>query len=253
MAIGGVVVMSIVTGIVIFLLAPSGEPASQTAAGSSPPAVPTAPNPSVSVPTPSSAETPDAAATADFTFDGTRPGYQTSFYALGWVKNTSPFPIRKPAVTAVLQDADGKEVGTHRGYAEADVLEPGQRAPISLLVKDPATHESMDFEVAPKKATYVPEVVDGLQLEPTDAARASFGDRWVLSGKVHHKGDKPAKFVRILALGFDGNDKLLGVFFTFADAEVLQPGASTRFRISSASFAEKPSRFEYSVSGRVAK
>ena len=47
---------------------------------------------------------PEPTATANFEFHQLQSGYQTSFYALGFVTNTSPFVIDKPKVIAVLLD-----------------------------------------------------------------------------------------------------------------------------------------------------
>jgi hypothetical protein len=53
--------------------------------------------------------------------------------------------------------------------------------------------------------------------------------------------------VNIRALAFDANGKLLGVDFTYADAEVLQPNATARWDMMMQGFGEKPARWEFSV------
>ncbi|MFO7564492.1 MAG: hypothetical protein R6X02_17740 [Enhygromyxa sp.] len=192
-------------------------------------------------------------ATATFEFHHNQPGYQSSYYALGYVTNTSPFAIDKPEVIAVLRDDQGQEVETHNGYAEDGVLQPGQRSPIKILVKDPKPHASADFEVVARQARYIPEQVDGLRLEAGEPKRASFGDSLEFEGKVFNEGSTPAKFVRVQIQGLDEHGKLVGVHFTFAKAELLAPGQSARWSLRSASFAERPAKFVYSVQARPAK
>ncbi len=261
--VGVVVLLSSV--VVYLLLVRDQEPASPPSASApatrtevaTPPAVPSTTakkNPSVVVDAPpADPETPPVPATATFEFHRNKPGYKTSYYALGYVTNTSPFPIAKPEVVAVLLDEQGNEVGTHNGFAEADLLQPGERAPISLLINDPKPHASVTFEVVPRRATWAPELVEGLRLEVAEPQKAAFGDRLEFSGKVFNEGNTPAQFVRIQILGFDANDKLVGVASTYAKAERLGPGESARWSSPPVDFAEHPARFEYGVSGRVAK
>jgi hypothetical protein len=249
------VVVLMGAGAAFFLgLSGSDDSESSAVASASPPSVslPALAAPvAVQVPAPEPVA-PESPATATFVFDGTRPGYQSSFYALGWVTNTSQFVIDRPAINAVLLDAAGTEVGVHKGFAESDALGPGERAPVSILIKDPGPHESLQFEVVPRRATYVAERVEGLRLEPSAPKRASFGSGWDIAGKVVHDGQVGAKFVKILILGLDEDDKLLGVHFTYADAETLQPGQSARWSSPSVMLGSKPAKFEYVVSAMVA-
>ena len=195
---------------------------------------------------------PVVPATAEFELHGTRASVKDTFYVLGFVTNTSPFTIGKPKLTVALLDDVGNEVGTANGFAEADVLEPGERAPASVIVKDPPAHVSFAVEVSPRRANWIPPEVSGLELESNEAQRGSFGSSFEISGRVHHRGTQPAKFVRVQVLGFDANDKLMGVYFTYADAERLEPGSSARFASRSMFFDGEPARFELQVRGRTA-
>ncbi len=219
-------------------------------AGSSPPTV-AGSNPAATVVVSQGAPEAEVPAQARFEFHHTRPSAGSSFYAIGWVINDSPFTIDMPKITAVLMDPAGKEVGTAFGFA-VDLVGPGERVPASILVSDPPAHAKVNYELVPRKASYVPPVVEGLRLEPGDVVRDEFGFGYRVSGKVHHEGREPAKFVQIRVLAKDAEGKLLGIDESFADAEVLAPGASARFTVRMLRYAAAPVSFDFAVSGRTA-
>lgn len=193
-----------------------------------------------------------APATASFEFQHRQSGYQSSFYALGFVTNTSPYTIEKPKITAVLLDGAGAELGTANGFGERDVLAPEERSPVKILIKDPPDHASMRFEVVAREARYAPKLIEGLRVEAREPKQARFGDdRWELEGKAFNDGDAGAKFVKVEIQALDASGRLVGLGSSFADAEVLAPGAEARWSTSMA-VAEAPDHFSFSVSGRAA-
>ena len=192
---------------------------------------------------------PDVEATANFEAHNRRRS-GGALWIYGYVTNTSPFPLGKVKVTAVLHDAEGGEVAQDSGFSEWDILQPNERSPITLLVSDPPAHESITFETHADKPFYLPGQVEGLELEVSDPRKDSFLG-YKATGKVHNRGETPARFVRIDGLGFDEDDKLLGMAFSYADAELLQPGKSARFELSF--FDNQPyKRFEFFVHGQPA-
>lgn len=202
---------------------------------------------------PASAADPGAAepaASATFEAQSRASGYQSSFYVLGFVKNTSPFTIEKPKVTVVLRDANGKELATRDGYAEGEVLLPQASAPVKVLVSDPPKYGRMTFEVVARKASYLPEASSGLRLEILEAPHSTGGSSWEVTGKVFNDGKLPSRFVSILALAFDAKDQLIGLDSTFVDGEAIAPAASARFRAMPL-YDTPPHHFKYVVAGRV--
>lgn len=198
---------------------------------------------------------PEAPPTATFAFSARATGYQTSFYVLGWVTNTSPYVIDKPKVVAVLVDAAGSEVGTAQGFVSVSDLGPGEKAPIKILVNKPPPFAAIKYEPVARKATYRSPRASGLRVEPAPPKRSSFGSSWDLSGKVFHEGTEPAKFIRVTTLAFDAQGTLIGLHETFAQgaAEVLKPGESARF-LAPAAFADTtPAKFEYLVDAMAVK
>ena len=192
---------------------------------------------------------PEVPATATFTADGRASGYQTSFYVLGFVKNTSPFTIDKPKVTAVLLDAAGKEIATRDGYAEGDSLAAGASAPIKVLVSDPPAHASIKYELVAKKADYLSPAAQGLRVEVTEAPHKTFGTSYEATGKVFNDGKANARFVNVQVLAFDAKNKLVGLDSTYVDGEAIAPGASGRFRAMTL-YDAPPHHFQFVVAGR---
>lgn len=201
---------------------------------------------------PRPAPEPEVPASASFTLHSRVSGYKTSFYVLGFVKNTSPFVIDKPKITAVLLDGAGKEVVTRDGYAEADSVAPGGVVPVKLLVNEPPAHERMTFEVVVRKASYIAEPAPGLRLEIAGPPRPTFGKSWEVTGKAFNDGKAAARFVKISVQAFDANDKLVGLDTTYADGQTLAAGASARFRAMPL-YDAPPHHFRYELRGQLAK
>lgn len=206
-------------------------------------------NPSVSVEAAAEDTTP---ATAEFTLETVRTTGKTSLWIYGYFHNTSPFTLGNTKITAVFYDKDGAEIFQDSAYTEDDVIASDARVATVIFVSDaPAVYERIAFEVAPKRPTYLPGEVEGLELEADPPRRDSFLG-WKYAGKVHNKSGQPAKFVKVRVLAFDDHDKFAGHAYTFASADALADGATARFDgtlLDSAPFK----RFEFQVSGRPAQ
>lgn len=192
---------------------------------------------------------PEVPATASFQLESRAAGYKKSFYALGFVTNTSPFTIDKPKITAVLLDKAGKELATRDGYGECDSLAAHATAPVKVLVNEPPAFDELRFEVVAKKADYVPEPATDLRLEVLEKPHPTFGTSWEVTGKVFNEGKEQARFVKIDVLAFDAQNKLIGLDFTYVDGEALAAGASGRFRALPL-YDSAPHHFKLEVSGR---
>ncbi len=185
-----------------------------------------------------------------FTFHSKVKSYKRSFWALGYIENTSAVYIGNPKVTAVLLDKDGAELGSYSGYAMIDEVGPGVRAPVSILVNDPPKYESVRYEFVAEQADYLPEPVPGLRVEPIKPRHDRFG--WKTEGKVISEAEKPAAFVKIVVQALDADGQLVGAQSTYADGDTLAPGGTARWSASSMDVARKPDHFEYMVTARVA-
>ncbi len=195
---------------------------------------------------------PDEAPTARFTFHRKRESLGGTFYVLGEVENTSSFAIRKPELVIILLDEAGNEVATDSGFALAEILEPGEKSYLSAVVTSPPVHHDLKFEVAPRKATYRPALAQGLTVEPLKPQVQKSGLH-KFSGSVKNTGATTAKFVNVQVLAFDAEDKLMGVYSTYAKTDSLAPGDKARFTVTGVGLEPTPARFEYLVTARVAE
>ena len=216
-----------------------------------------APAPSGAAPTPTpSPVSRDAPApvplTATFEQHSVAPSAGESFYVLGVVTNTSSAPIGKVELHVILLDASGEEVFADHGYGADDLLAPGQSGPLAALVSDPPPHASFRTEVEVRAPTFVPQTAPNLTLKVLDPA-PEYSSSWRFSGSVTNDGAAPARFVEVRVTGWDAQDRLVGVTHTYATGkEPLAPGATARYATSHSIWADTPTRFETTVTGRVA-
>ena len=174
-----------------------------------------------------------------------------AIWVYGYVTNTSSFTIGKVKVSALLLDAAGEEVGADFSYSEWDGVAAGERSPITILINNPPKHERIEFIAYADKPSYLPAMAEGLEVEAKDPRRDKWMG-WKTAGKVHNRGETPARFVRIDILGYDDDDKLIDIHSTYADAEILPPGASARFDASLFGSDRDFKRFEFYVRGQLA-
>ena len=166
---------------------------------------------------------------------------------------TWPFTLGKTKITAVFYDKEGKEIGQDSGFTEDDVIAADARVPAVVLVSDaPAAYDRIAFEVTPKRPSYLPAEVEGLEIEAEAPRRHEFLG-WKYAGKVHNKSGQAAKFVKVRVLAFDQDDKFAGHAYTYASADALADGATARFDGTLLGSATDFRRFEFRVSGQPAR
>lgn len=185
---------------------------------------------------------------ASFTFHNTRPGYGSAFYVLGEVQNTSAVEIRKPEVIVIMLDAEGREVARDNGFALAETLLPNAKSYVSTIISDPPQHDKLAFEVVAHKATFVLPQSEGLEVKPNPPTHERSLVKF--TGVVSNDGAALAKFVNVKALAFDAEDKLLGVYSTYVQADGLAAGESATFSFNGVGLTSPAARYEYQVSGR---
>lgn len=198
------------------------------------------------LPGPSAGATSDGPLSASFAFHSRRPSVETSFMLYGEVTNTSEDPIQTVEVVAVLRDASGGERGTFSGYSLDDVLAPGSSSPVRILVKDPPSHDHIDFEVFPRPVSYQRPHATGLRVEANEPTEQSVFRR--LSGAVVNDGDEAAKLVKVTIVGRDAAGKIVGIGEAFAKDPRLDPGASSRWDTLT-TFGGLAATYEYRVDG----
>lgn len=204
----------------------------------------------VSTPVVSASPVPaaEAPATATFVEHNIRPAGD-SYWILGVVTNTSPYPIQQPRFDLLYLDEAGNEVGVGTSYGQSDPLAPGASMPVSLLASKPPKHASHRVEPTVEKLTYDMGMITTFDHKEYAPTRGTFD--WELSGAVTNTNDVPVRFIQVVVAAWDKADKLIGVNYTYAAGEQpLAPGATGRYSVSVDTLDTEPARFTRQVTGR---
>jgi len=188
---------------------------------------------------------------------GTVKGEVASTGAHFWLTtyaNVGETPIDKPAVVVSLFDESGTRTGEQAGWAEREVLEPGESAPVLVMVGYPPRYTRA--EVVPREPTpprypskQMPVVVTEHTVQPK-----AFGKGRSVIGTVKNEREGTLKFVKIVAVGRDAAGKIVSYATSFATKKVLGPGEESGFKVEMGTFElAEPVRYELSAMGRQAE
>jgi hypothetical protein len=157
---------------------------------------------------------------------GEQSGYEV------WVleiANTGEVPIDHPCARAVLKDAQGAVLRDERGYAQRDVIGAGQTAPLRITAKK-SSYARVDVELCDLRAlTWALREIP-VKVAEHKLQRGDFGSNAVI-GTVENTGGEPLKFVKIVVMGRDEQGQMVSVDETYADTQVLKPGAKSSFKV----------------------
>jgi hypothetical protein len=188
---------------------------------------------------------------------GTVKGEVASTGAHFWLTtyvNVGENPIDKPAVVVSLFDESGSRTGEQAGWAEREVLEPGESAPVLVMVGQPPSYARA--EVVPREPTpprypskQMPVVVTEHTVQPK-----AFGNRRSVIGTVKNEREGTLKFVKIVAVGRDAAGEIVSYATSFATKKVLGSGEESGFKVDMGTFElAEPVRYELSAMGRQAQ
>ena len=181
---------------------------------------------------------------------------EDSVWFFGEVRNDAKQARESVAVRVILRDGAGNELASKQGFADLDYLEPGQVAPFSVLfTKDdaPPPFESYDFEVISKQADFqLGYSYRQLELAgPASARRDEYGFVKV-SGRVKNVGERPAQYIEIIGVFYDGAGRVVGITSSFADLpgeSALAAGAEARFDLQGVVFSAPATRYRLVLQG----
>ena len=133
---------------------------------------------------------------------------------------------------------------------------PSQVAPFSVLfTKDdaPPAFESYDFEVISKQADFqLGYSYRQLELAgPASARRDDYGFVKI-SGRVKNVGERPAQYIEIIGVFYDGAGRVVGITSSFADLpgeSALAAGAEARFDLQGVVFSAPATRYRLVLQG----
>ncbi len=162
----------------------------------------------------------------------TLPGDESTTWFNGTVTNEGTMPRESIKVTVVLLDKDGKEVDHEDGYVGIAYLNPGEKAGWAVLFsRTLQPYDRIEIEVRSKPAGFqFGYSYRDLKIEEGSELIQDFFPE--IRGTVTNTGTKRAKFVRIYATVYDSEGNVLYVGTSFAEDDVVVPGATSRFNIT---------------------
>jgi hypothetical protein len=167
-------------------------------------------------------------------------------HVVGQVYNNTPQNRIGVKVKGLFYDKDAQVLAEKETYAYVEVLPPSHRAPFALDLFDlDQTPESYDLEVSGDETDDAP--FQALELVQHALRKDDAGI--LILGEIRNVGDQPASKVRVAATLYDTSGQIIGVALTYAQREVLEPGAVVPFEIRTWTANGIPDHYRLTVYG----
>jgi serine/threonine protein kinase len=153
-------------------------------------------------------------------------------YALGYVQNAGNVPIEKPRVDLEFFDGSDKSLGTAFGYASFDLLEPGERSPIKVLIK-PYPEGFVRYESKlTVRAPYVKEKrLAKLAVVGKDLAKQGYGSSLEAKVQVRNDDKLALKFVEAIVVLYDDKEQVVEIGSGYVKPKPMKPGATGEAKV----------------------
>ena len=173
-------------------------------------------------------------------------------WAYGFFENTGEIPIEKPRVDLTFYDEAGAVAGEGFGYAEAEILEPGMRAPVSVVVKGyTKPHARHEATVEAHKLFVSHKRLARLSIHDQKLKAGDIGGR-TFSARIQNDDRLPVKFARAVVVFYDKQDRIVAVSSGYTARRELAPGEGSRVDVRVFSLSkESPARYEVFASAAV--
>lgn len=159
-----------------------------------------------------------------------------NIYFLVIVENTGKVSIRKPMVLVRLYSPDGQKIDTGRGYGFKDILNPGEKTPVYILIRDYPKFRSYKTEFKPELPYFPPG--DGIvkkkfkaKISDVVLKKASYGNSHNVMGRIKNISGKSVTYAKVGAVLMNSKGKPIGYGTAYTAEKVLKPGDSDRFKI----------------------
>jgi len=151
-----------------------------------------------------------------------------SLYIFGEVRNNSTDNIRFTSLTADLFDGNQQLVDTDQGYAQREIIPPGQTSCFRVLFfNQTATWATYQLSAEASTTTEQP-----IALTITSTSANPNSDDYELIGQVRNDSGVEQKFVKIIGTLYDSNNTVIDCDYTYANTETLAPGATSSWKIN---------------------
>ena len=131
-------------------------------------------------------------------------------------------------------------------------LLPGEEFPIKLLVSRAPKYASVSYQFAPKAMTYGSPQRFDLAVESAKLAPTSLGG-YNLTGRLRNKDKADVQHVRVVALLFGADQKIVGMQDGILSQQTLPAGDECPFSVNVFSVAATPKTFRVYTSAMAAR
>lgn len=211
-----------------------------------------------STPTPTTAvKEPEPAATLEkgLAVDVLDVNWYTSsidhFHFIGLVENSGNVDLEYVKLVLILRDTEGKLVATDYTYTEFDALLVGDIEPfeISFIEEVP---EWSEYEITIEAdEVFFFDAYRDLEIVSANGKVPAFG-AYEIVGEVVNTGDSDAEFVKVVAILYGADGKLLGTDYTYTTLYKVIAGGTSPFTILVLQIAEGSiDHFDLLVEGEV--
>jgi len=153
-------------------------------------------------------------------------------YALGFVTNTGALPIEKPRVELEFFDDRDRSLAKAFSYSSFDLLEPGERSPIKILLKPYPEGWSRYESELKVRGLYMPRKrLAEVALVDQKLTRSPGG--FSLEAQVEVRNDEPValEFIEAVVVLYDAQQRPLEIASGYVKDRPLEPGAQGRAEV----------------------
>lgn len=154
-------------------------------------------------------------------------------HIIGQVQNNFTFPIQFVQITGTVYDSSHQLIATSDTYTDMDVMNPGAKSGFDILLTNVPTGASsyaVSTSYQQASAPKPPALSISVGHQNIDSINA-----YHLLGEVTNQGNNTATFVKISAVLFDANHRIIDVVNTYTSPNNLQPGQTAPFDLQSLS------------------
>jgi LysM repeat protein len=178
---------------------------------------------------PTSTPTPLPLNVTAINFQQTRQG---TLWLLGAVTNPGSQPLTGVVIEATLFDGAGILLARETGFTQLEVIQPGHSLPFALLFETPPSSFAQ-YQVTAIAGVPLPDQTRYyFDLETFDLRGVPEGPTiYRISGQLRNRGAIDAETIRLVAVAYDQEDRVLAQRNAELAVTLLKAGAATPFEI----------------------
>jgi hypothetical protein len=168
------------------------------------------------------------------------------------ITNMSGVPLMETRVVLTLRDDGGAVLDTETGASPVDILPPGQKVPIAIVVsQEPKGWTRFDIKATGNVASKVRLEAYSTDLKVLQSKLTADGKQFKVTGEIKNDGVNPVQFAKVVVGLYDSAGRLVGVRDGYAAVSDLAPGETSPFSLDGISVTGAPATLKVWTSARV--